>query len=68
MKTCNQCGEEMRCMVLIDIDEEDLKYASTGSQDLAHFLMSNWFACTNPECPNHALLQVSMEDMPKEEE
>lgn len=61
MKTCNQCHEEMTITKIITV----LKFHEKGENN---FEFHRFFCCSNPECPNYALLQIPLEDMPKEEE
>lgn len=55
MKTCNQCQKEMEYSLIIQtkIDVE-------VERNYLHF-------CNNPACPNFALLQVPVEDLPSKD-
>lgn len=50
-RTCNQCHKEIDYSVIVDRKGEPAQI----------------LVCSNPACPNYALLQISMEMMPKED-
>jgi hypothetical protein len=60
MKTCNQCGNELK--LEIEIETEELFFMSKNKD----IRTVNLFVCENPECPNYSLLQIPTGLMSKE--
>lgn len=57
-KTCNQC-------LLQSMEEARQPVLNMTNSEGAHFMKgTGFFYCSNHECPNFALLQIPIEDLP----
>lgn len=61
LATCNQCSHELCSVMKPILFNRNVKKYILNDDNITYDII---YICTNPECPNYALLQIPLERMP----